>query len=535
MTSASPAWAPLLPVAMVGTDRHAGGLPSWPGAIGAAVADLAAVPRDAVGPDRAACDVLRVAAILAAGELAAAPPLPAREAAAPAADDGGPVISDRAFEPVLEWVLREAPARLQQLFLRPLAEARWRLPHAMLPLALDTARRSLELRAAIAPLLGERGVWLAGQRADWHFATGVAAVSDDDPRQWSEGSLEQRRGFLVRERTRDPAAARERFVAALPEMAARERVELARALAVGLGPDDEAVLDRLRADRARDVQAVALELLLRLPRAAHPTRAAARIAALLKHERVLLRKRWVIEPPLAAGADWKADQVDTTPPRGSLGERGGWLHQLVRQVPLAWWTAHLEMSVAELARWADDGEWAEALWTGWRDVLLRAPDPAWADALLEEWPARPGDSLRWRVLGSDDLVFAAAAPAARERYLDRLMNDPATTLREQVRRIVIASPPGGTAPPRLAAMVMARLRPALAAAAASVGPEPDPVGHWLPELACVLPLADVADIEAWPAPADESRGVGAARELAIHIVRARRALQSFLSQTTPTP
>ena len=530
MSDASPVWAPLLPVAMVGTDRHAGRLASWPGAIGGAIEELAAVARDDAGPDRSACDVLRAAAILASCELAAARPGPMREPAPAAAEDGGPVIADRAFEAVLDWLLREAPARLQQLFLRQVGQARWRLPHALLPLALEAARRSLELRTMIAPLLGERGTWLAAQRADWRFATGVASVADDDPRQWSEGSLEQRRAFLVRERTHDPAAARERLAAALPEMAARERVELSRALAIGLGPDDEALLDRLRADRARDVQAVALDLLLRLPAAAHPRRAAARLAALLKHE-----SSWIVEPPTAASADWKADQLDAAVPRGSLGERGWWLYQHVRQVPLAWWNAHLGMEVAELARWADEGEWAEALWMGWRDVLMRAPDPAWAEALLHAWPAASDGALRWRVLGSDDLVFAIVAPAVRERHLERRLADAACALSDQVGRVVNACGPGETVSPRLAAMILARLKAVLVAPPAPGDRETEHVGRWLPELACVLPLADVADLERWPQPEDESRGVAASRALAIRIVGARVALQTFLSRNPPTP
>ena len=61
------AWTPLLPIAMVGTDRQPGPLPEWPGDIGALVA-LAAQTPDATGHPSG--QVLRTMAVIAPCEAA---------------------------------------------------------------------------------------------------------------------------------------------------------------------------------------------------------------------------------------------------------------------------------------------------------------------------------------------------------------------------------------------------------------------------------------------------------------------------------
>lgn len=58
------AWTPLLPIAMVGTERQPGPLPEWPGEIG----QLAA--RAALAADGPSDQVLRAMAVIAACEAA---------------------------------------------------------------------------------------------------------------------------------------------------------------------------------------------------------------------------------------------------------------------------------------------------------------------------------------------------------------------------------------------------------------------------------------------------------------------------------
>lgn len=401
------AWTPLLPIAMVGTDRQPGPLPEWPGDIGALVA-LAAQTPDATGHPSG--QVLRTMAVIAPCEAAGTQdrawtaPLP--EAAA---DDRLVAVPERidgvdggdgvagSLRLLLRWALTEAPGRLQQQVFTDLAAAGLRLPETLLPLALDVGRRSVALRAPLLPVLGERGLWLARQREDWQYAAGAAGDAPGET-HWTEGTLEQRRAFLARERAVDAAAGRNRLEAALTELSAKERADLAAQLAVGLDMADEALLERLRADRSREVRDVALDLLLRLPDAAHPRRAIARLSPFLRRERALLRQHWVIVAPEAAAPDWASDQIVAARPSAEkLGERAWWLYQLVRQVPLDWWTATTSMTPAELIAWAGKTDWAEALMRGWFDVLAATREVEWCEAFLDALQASAANPAQLNV------------------------------------------------------------------------------------------------------------------------------------------
>jgi hypothetical protein len=525
----APTWAPLLPVAMVGTDRQPGALPSWPGPVGAAIAALADVERD--DGDRAAADVLRAAGILTLCGLAGARPQALATApAGAAATDAAPAVDDPALLQWLAWTLQEGPDRLKQAFFQRLAQDGLRLPHALLPQALELARSSLAMRPLIQPLLGERGVWLARQREEWQFAVGVAAADEHNPRLWDEGTLEQRKAFLAAERARDPHAARERLVAALPELPAKERAELARGLAEGLAMADEPLLEQLRNDRGQDVRAVALELLLRLPDAAHPRRAAARVAALMSRGGLLAGRRWAIEPPAEAADDWKADQVDPDVPKGGMGQRAWWLYQLVRQVPLAWWTQHTGLDARALSAWALSTDWGDPLWRGWRDVLRRAPDTAWAELLLDDAKGAAGHG-GGSVHGDREMALDLVSAEVRERWVVRQLASSEASLSSTIWSVASRCGPGDTISANLAAPIVERVRRTLALNT-ELAPgthnanivEQESVGRVLPDLCCALPLSFLADFEHWAASPNESAAIGRARHAGRQIIQARRAL-----------
>jgi len=523
------AWSPLLPVAMVGTDRHTAPMPRWPGAIGDAIAALG---EPAAG--QAATGVLRAAAILAVCGAAGARPGPSPQApGVPAGRESTPAVDDPELLRSLGWTMVDGPERLKQAFCLRLGQAGLRLPPVLLTVALEQARQSLAMRPLVQPLLGERGVWLARQRDDWRFAAGVAAAEDDDPRQWDEGTLEQRRAFLAAERARDPRAARERLAAALPELPAKERAELARGLADGLSMDDEPLLEQLRNDRGQDVRAVALDLLLRLPAAAHPRRAAARVAALMARGGLLTGRRWNIEPPSEAGTDWRADQVDPDVPKGAMGQRAWWLYQLVRQVPLGWWTMHTGLSPRELSAWAQAGDWGEPLWRGWRDVLRRAPDQAWAELLLDaKGPAGYGGGS---IQGDRELALGQVCAEARERWVVQQLATSDEPLSATLWTVMARCAPGESISRNLAAPIVQRVRRTLALDT-TVAPgthnanvlEQEHVGRALPDLCCTLPLPALADFDDWAASPSQSPALARARHAGRQIIQARRVLASRL-------
>ena len=513
----STAWTPLLPAATVGTDRHTAPLPSGPGAIG----DVIRQATEAA-PDPATA-LLRAAAVLAGCQLAGAHGNAApAELPTPAAADTRSALGLGPVFGALTQTLFDGPQRLQHEACLILAQAGLRLPEPLLPQALELGRRALALRAPLLPVLGQRGLWLAAQRDDWAYAAGTSQADDSDA-AWTDGTLEQRRAWLARLRAADPAAGRERLQAALPDLPARERAELAAALAHGLGEADEALLDSLRADRARDVRQVALQLLLRLPDAAHPQRAVGRLAPLLTLERGLLRQRWQLDAPQAMASDWKADQIDPTRPTNeSLGERAWWLYQLVRQVPLTWWTAHTGLSAAELIAWALGTDWAEALLRGWRDVLFAAPDADWCDALLDRWPAPLRENPAH--------VLALLPPARRERHLLKRLRDGGDSLSATLAQILAACPAGESLSAEASRLLVEQVQ--TAARAGQLNTDYALRGQ-LPELACALAPGQLAALADLPRHADETPSCADALALAERTVAARRALHTLIPTRTP--
>jgi hypothetical protein len=249
----------------------------------------------------------------------------------------------------------------------------------------------------------------------------------------------------------------------------------------------------------------------------------------------------VIEPPAAAGADWKADQVDAAVGIANMGERAWWLYQLVRQVPLAWWPAHTGLSIKQLAAWADAGEWGEALWMGWRDVLRHAPDIAWAEALLDEWPAVGGpravkDVPPRSVLGDRDHVLRIVSPEARERHFEAQLKSAEVPLASNIVAIASSCKVGEQVSPRLSALIVQRIKQVLAldnSADPATASNPtlalqSEIGQYLPQLCCVLSLSSLADFDDWPVSPTEPANVGRFRHVGRQIIRARRALDAYL-------
>ncbi|WAC73806.1 DUF5691 domain-containing protein [Roseateles sp. SL47] len=384
------AWTPLLPTLMVGTERQSGPLPAWPGEMGELIAQTGAATRSPADA------VLRAAAVLAPCQLAGARPTAAMvPPPAPAAADHRPC-APAPLQPLLQWALQDGPARLHSFVFSTLGDAGYRLPAHLLPQALELGRRATALRPDLLPVLGERGLWLAAQRDEWRYAAGVSGEAPQDS-HWTEGTLEQRRAFLQHERRAAPAAARERLAQALPGLPAKERLELLPVLEIGIGPDDEPLLERCRTDRSREVRDLSVRLLMQIAGAAHTRRAQARLAALLHAPKGLWGRAWTLEPPTAVAPDWEADQIiPTRPQQETLGERAWWLYQLVRQVPVAWWKAHTGQTPEQLIAWAARTDWAEALTRGWLDALAATREPDWCEALLiQPQSLRSAQLLQW--------------------------------------------------------------------------------------------------------------------------------------------
>jgi hypothetical protein len=284
------------------------------------------------------------------------------------------------------------------------------LPHALLPRALDAGQRNAALRPAVLPVLGSRGQWLADQNPDWAYASasGGPSAGAGSSGTWLDGQHHERLAWFRELRANDAGKARDLLRAGLGELPAKERLDFVNALEAGLHDDDTTLLEPLLKDRSRDVRFAAARLLARLPQSGHARQLIGWIAPLVVPKKGLLTKGWQIEPPADADPAWAAAAIETKRPQyETLGERAWWLYQLVRQVPLDWWTSHTGMGPDELVAWAGKTDWKAALWRGWRE-RVGPEEPDWIEALLR---------LRDREFHNDRAQLLGMLPVAqREKH-----------------------------------------------------------------------------------------------------------------------
>lgn len=278
---------------------------------------------------------------------------------------------------LMREVMEEGPPELRAQSFSTLAQVGMRLPFELLVAALNLGRQSIELREWLSPVLGERGRWLAAQNPQWSFAAGVQETANAE-QIWQEGSVQQRVGLLESERATDPVKARERLEASLKELNAKERAPMVQALHVGLSLDDEPLLEKLLADRSKEVREIAARLLTRLPESAHSQRVTGWLLAMLSRDD---KGAWQIEPPEEADKGWERDGVTLQPPSYIKGPRGWWLQQLVELAPVSWWLQALEMTPEQLWDWSRRSDWKTALRQGWLAALQTQPDLGWLPLL----------------------------------------------------------------------------------------------------------------------------------------------------------
>lgn len=427
---------PLVKAALVGTGRTA-----EPASTQSPVDDL--LRRAAVeDPERA---LLLAAGAWAVWRLAGRTPalLPEPPEAAP--EETRPVCAPRGAE-LLEQMI-DGPYRL----LLPeacglLAAAGQRLPHALLPAALGLPK---PYRAAIRPVLGERGPWLARQEPAWGWAAGPTLEPEegdeetlpaDADRLWEEGSFETREALLVRVRRVDPARGRAWLEAGLSKEKADRRTALLEKLATDLGPEDEPLLEKSLDDRSQQVRTAAGLLLARLPGSAYARRLRERADVLLSWEApksgggllgkvgALLgsgkgRGRLLVDPPQEVDKSWERDGIPASPPQG-VGKRAFWLAHVLARVPPRHWEERFGATPAELIDAAQETEWTGTLAEGWARATLAFVSGgagSWAGPLWDLGRAKKAPSELQPLLPE---LLAAVPEAERGERIARLLENP---------------------------------------------------------------------------------------------------------------
>ncbi len=401
------AWPALVKAALLGTERT--GRPAavgGPGAVDALVDVMVADPERPAERALLAC-AGTLATARRAGRRAERPGVEAPPPAPPVDRPEPGQEAARTRAALLGGTWRQ----LLPEWLEVCADRGMRVPSALLPSALDVATADRSLRPAVLAALGERGRWLAGQRAEWAWAGGPVAggVPDDPAAAWAEGTAGERRALLAAVRAVDPVLGRALVEATWRTDRADDRAAFVDLLAVGLSMDDEPFLEeRARLDRAKDVRRAATAALARLPSSRLALRMRDRALA-----HVQVGARWAVRLPDQLPEDWVADGI-TPARRGAGGERAGWLAQVVASAPLdAWGPA------AEAVRSASGADHGQAMLQGWSQATGRQHRPDWAVALLDA-----------SVLPDPAALLRVLEPAARAGWLARALQ---------------AMPPGGAA------------------------------------------------------------------------------------------
>lgn len=220
-----------------------------------------------------------------------------------------------------------------------------------------------------------------------------------DPARWEDGDAQERADHLARLRRTDPDAARALLAdGAWLKARAPEREQILNALAIGLGPADEQILEERLDDRAEAVRGRAAELLSRLPSSALIARAEA-----LAERHVVVTRRALRAPAVELHGIEMTDALarDRYPAKAHRTSASlARLEEVIARIPTWRWPDLVGISAAELARARVrcDGQKVELLVplvraaVAWRDGELAAaladlgpsPAPAGLFGLLDE-------------------------------------------------------------------------------------------------------------------------------------------------------
>lgn len=485
----------------IGTSRAGGNvIDELPAPLRPKVASAAATPEAALWLSLGALDLWQRAGVEAA-MAESAPPQPAGQESLRACP--------AAAESALSLLLQDLYPQLRAEWLSLLAARQCRLPLRYLPKVLDLGTQQRALRNLIVPVLGARGHWLARQNPDWDW---VGTPATDHARLWEEGNLDQRVAALTAMREQDAASALQTLRTVWSSEPPDSRAALLGSLAIGLSLEDEAFLEAALDDKRKEVRLAAQRMLSGLPGSQLGQRMAARLAPLLRYERRLMASnRLLVELPAERDKAMLRDGVGNGSHPG-LGEKAGWLVDMLSAVSPNHWTASFGIDVRALLELAAATDFHHALLLGWSIALQRVlplqPTPelhAWFAQLARLFIA--SDSARGKLPRDLFALFAhLPAPVAQRLLQDLVEAGKAAWTDDQANLMALlgeaAQASSAAWPAGLALAIVERIR----AGIASSHPPGWSLTYALPSFALVFDpsVADACE-QGWPlsAPAWE--------------------------------
>ena len=292
----------------------------------------------------------------------------------PACSPSAALLLDNLLKGMQSQLLPEALDRLRLGGLR--------LPHELLPAALGV--RDEGRRAALLPVLGERGRWLSRFNPAWSWVEKLlpvagGALPTNAENIWQEGTAAQRAALLRSLRASDPVQARDWLDAVWKQEKADVRFQLLDSFVVGLSAADEPFLEQTLDDRSANVRLLAAKLLARIPSSALAARMRERA-----DDQLTLVKGKIDAAPQTLDKEWLRDGIVEKAPAG-FGQGGWWLAQILSLVLPSHWEERFGMAPEQLLTAAAKSNWEGQIVIGWSQAadLFRAS--SWALPLWRRW------------------------------------------------------------------------------------------------------------------------------------------------------
>ncbi|WKR22833.1 DUF5691 domain-containing protein [Actinomyces israelii] len=359
----------------------------------------------ATGPEL----VLEAAAAYAIARRSTIPSAPVTALDLPAASSA-PVIPDDLSDLLERMLALSGQDELVARTLRLVRRRGLRLPPVILERV--ASRFSHGDRALVVDLMDARARAVFAMDGRWAGLIDEveSAAAPPDPARWESGTGRERAAHLARVRAHDPAAGRALLADdAWLEARAAERAQILDALATGLGPQDEEILEARLDDRAESVRRTAAGLLRRLPSSAFIGR-----TETLARTHVVVTRRFLRAPrielvPVELTDELARDQYPAKAHRASAALTRAL--EMVARVPTGRWHHLVGLSAVELleAEVRCEGQRAD-LSEALTRAALQWQDGRLANALVDRVPSETATRL-----------VALLDTPDRDAFIDRLV------------------------------------------------------------------------------------------------------------------
>jgi|GEM_PF-1107640 len=332
---------------------------------------LAALVAQLDPSDRAARLLAAAAALTLQQQAGWLPPHDHRPLPTACPPDSAPLCGPRAIRQLM-IMLDGHYADVLHEWLAEVANAGLRAPEEALPLLLNAGRKRPDLREPIAPVLGNRGRWLAAQGKDQHWQW---ASTFNIGKHWDGWTTETRVMALESLRRADPVAARQIVIDQWEPQDWKACVELLKCFCVRLSMADEPFLESLLESGSPEVRHAAADLLGNLPNSRLSQRMCERAIPYTGLTKVGLRRQLAITlmPPDTITTEMLHDV-------GALGGTsensvgGQWLECVLRVVQPTFWLSHWNISYDELFEAAANSKQSALLYNAWAMAAQRISD-----------------------------------------------------------------------------------------------------------------------------------------------------------------